>query len=112
MKSISQAPNAAHARTNARAEIEADLARVGSLAHAAIDLAETALQSRGQRPTRNGAPSLSPHLAAIADAMKMAAALPSLAQAGQEEGLDARAAIWLAEIMTGGIRLSRRPHEL
>ncbi len=85
--------------TNNRAEIEADLNRVGTLADAEIDLAETALSlAASDRPEAARHP-YRLHLAAIADAMKMAARLPSLAQGGPE-GLGARCRL-LAEIMAG-----------
>lgn len=85
--------------TNARNEIEADLNRVGTLPDAEIDLAETALALAAIERLEVARHPYHLHLAAIADAMKMAAGLPLLAQSGQN-GLDARCQM-LAEIMSG-----------
>jgi len=85
--------------TNTRAEIDADLNKVGAQPDVQIDLAETALSlAASERPETARHP-YHLHLAAIADAMKMAASLPSLAQPGNE-GLEARCRL-LAEIMAG-----------
>jgi regulator of sirC expression with transglutaminase-like and TPR domain len=85
--------------TNARADIEADLTRIGALSDAEIDLAEAALALAACDRPDVGRHAYQAHLAAIADAMALAANLPSLALAGQE-GLTARCRL-LADIMAG-----------
>lgn len=85
-------------KTNAGAEIEAELHQVGTLPDDEIDLSETALALAAlYRPDISRHP-YRLHLAAIADAMKMAASLPALNQQGQL-GLDARCHV-LAEVMS------------
>nr|WP_298682844.1 transglutaminase-like domain-containing protein [uncultured Dongia sp.] len=84
---------------NSSADIEADLNRIGAQADAEIDLAEAALALAASDRPETSRHAYHAHLAAIADAMKQAAALPALAHAGQE-GLDARCQV-LADIMAG-----------
>ncbi|WP_374310465.1 SirB1 family protein [Dongia sp.] len=85
--------------TNARADIEADLTRIGALSDAEIDLAEAALALAASDRPDTSRHAYQAHLAAIADAMALAANLPSLALGGQQ-GLSARCRL-LADIMAG-----------
>ncbi len=85
--------------STARAEIEAELARIGAQADAEIDLAEAALAlAAAERPDMARHP-YQQHLAAIADAMGQAARLPEAAESGPA-GLAARCRL-LADVMAG-----------
>lgn len=81
------------------ADIEADLARIGGQPDAEIDLAEAALALAAIDRPDVGRHAYRAHLAAIADAMKLAAGVPDLTLAGHA-GLDSRCRL-LADIMAG-----------
>lgn len=80
-------------------DIEGDLARIGGQSDSEIDLAEAALALAALDRPELGRHVYRAHLAAIADAMKQAAALPEMTLPSQA-GLDARCRL-LADIMAG-----------
>lgn len=88
-----------HDSMSSTADIEADLARIGALADAEIDLAEAALALAALERPETGRHAYRAHLAAIADAMTQAAGLPALNASGRA-GLESRCRL-LAEIMAG-----------
>ena len=79
--------------------IETELARIGTLADEAIDIAEAALALAALDRPEASRHAYQAHLAAIADSMRMAAILPELAESGQA-GLAARCRV-LADVLGG-----------